>query len=304
MWLRVCSRRGGLVAIIPVRQGSKLIPSSSSWTRKVDLNRSRRYFTGEVVSSTIEITSVTSLIQATLQSIHIHTGLPWWATFATSTALVRLGLFPLVRQQLLASRQLAGAMPELNFLYQLLKRRLVGLKPLHIVERLRILSIFVQGVNACLVLHSASVMTVVAYPLTNMAVFVTFVYSLRSMINGDFRSELQDGGFAWFYDLTQQDTSFLLPFVAISISYIALENSFLAGTTGGNQARFLVLVKDIFQTLLLVSIPIVSSLPAGVFFYWIPSSLFGIGQTLLLRNAQFLKLVRIPPIISPPISRR
>ena len=301
MWLRISSssRR---VMTHPIRQGSKSI--RCSWTRKEDICRSRRFFTGEVVTSTIEITSVTSLIQATLQSIHVQTGLPWWATFATSTALVRLGLFPLVRQQLLASRQLAGAMPELNFLYQLLKRRLVGLKPHHVAERLRILSIFVQGVNACLVLHSASVMTVIAYPLTNMAVFVTFVYSLRSMINGDFRSQLQDGGFAWFYDLTQQDTSFLLPFVAISISYIALENSFLAGTTGGNQARFLVLVKDIFQTLLLVSIPIVSSLPAGVFFYWIPSSLFGIGQTLLLRNAQFLKLVRIPPLTSPPISRR
>ena len=248
--------------------------------------------------------TVPTLIQGALQSIHATTGLPWWATFATSTAFVRLGLFPLVRQQLLASRQLAGAMPELNFLYQLLKRRLGGLRPLQVAERLRILSIFVKGVNACLVLHSASVVTVIAYPLANMAVFVTFVYSLRSMISGDFRPHLQEGGFAWFSDLTQKDTSFMLPLAAVGISYTALETALLAGAAGGNQARFLMLVKDVFQTLLIISIPVVSALPAGVFFYWIPSSMFGIFQTYLLRNPHFLRLIRIPPLVAPPLSKR
>ena len=280
--------------VLGMRGGSLLSAVCKSSSSRLPMITRRRHFSLDA----------TMWIQAGLQQIQISTGLPWWATFASSTALVRVGLFPLVRRQHLASRQLAGAMPELNFLYQLLLRRLSGLNPLQVGERLRILSIFLKGVNACLSLHSASVVTVFVYPLANMAVFVTFVYSLRGMISSDQRPELQEGGFAWFTDLTQKDTSFLLPFLAIGVSYTALENALLAGATGGNQARFVVLVKDIFQTLLIVSIPVVSTLPAGVFFYWIPSSLCGIAQTYLMRSPLFLKLVRIPPLPSPPITKR
>ena len=212
--------------VLGMRGGSLLSAVCKSSSSRLPMITRRRHFSLDA----------TMWIQAGLQQIQISTGLQWWATFASSTALVRVGLFPLVRRQHLASRQLAGAMPELNFLYQLLLRRLSGLNPLQVGERLRILSIFLKGVNACLSLHSASVVTVFVYPLANMAVFVTFVYSLRGMISSDQRPELQEGGFAWFTDLTQKDTSFLLPFLAIGVSYTALENALLAGATGGHQS--------------------------------------------------------------------
>ena len=43
-------------------------------------------------------------------------------------------------------------------------------------------------------------------------------------------------------------------------------------------------LKDVFQTLLLMSVPFVTQLPAGIFAYWIPSSLAGILQTYGVRT--------------------
>ena len=231
-----------------------------------------------------------------MHSLQMASGLPWWATFASSTVFVRLALFPLVRKQLYASRKLAYAMPELNFLFQLLRQRLKTLKPHQSAERMRIFSVFINGVNACLTLHEASIMTVIAYPLANLAVFVTFVYSLRSMINGEHREELSMGGFSWFSDLTAKDSSYLLPLSAVVVSYSAIE----IALSGSNTGRILIILKDAFQTLLLVSMPLIGTLPNGVFFYWIPSSLCGIAQTAALRMPFFQRLLRLPTPPKPP----
>jgi len=40
----------------------------------------------------------------------------------------------------------------------------------------------------------------------------------------------------------------------------------------------------------------VLNLPAGVFCYWIPSSMAGAAQSLLLRSPAGLKLLRLPPL--------
>jgi membrane protein insertase Oxa1/YidC/SpoIIIJ len=62
-------------------------------------------------------------IQNGLISIHQYTGLPWWATFAASTVLVRAALLPLARLQIIESRKFAMSVPEISFLVQLLRER-------------------------------------------------------------------------------------------------------------------------------------------------------------------------------------
>ena len=106
------------------------------------------------------IQSIPHVIEVSMISIKGTLGLPWWLTFTVSTIIVRVGLLPLVRNQLIASRKLAGAMPELNFLFQLFKRRLSSINRYNISECLRIFSIFFKGVNSCLILHQASIFKV------------------------------------------------------------------------------------------------------------------------------------------------
>lgn len=54
------------------------------------------------------IITIPQVIQTYITTLHSFTGLPWWATFATSTLAVRLSLLPLVRLQIINSSKIAG----------------------------------------------------------------------------------------------------------------------------------------------------------------------------------------------------
>lgn len=246
-----------------------------------------------------EVPSLTGYIQSALIALQASTGLPWWASFAVSTVVVRVGMFPLVYRQIVASRKLAAAIPELNFLFQLLRQRLKGITLGQTSEQLRIVTIFFKGVGACCHLHGVSPLQIVASPLANMGVFIAFVYALRGMTVGDNDLNLQEGGFWWFADMTVRDNTFLLPLSAIALSYGALEVAFQSGSGGGTvggAARFTLLLKDTFQSILMLSLPFVVPLPSGIFAYWIPSSMCGVCQTLLLRSPRIQKILRISPV--------
>ena len=114
------------------------------------------------------------------------------------------------------------------------------------------------------------------------------------LLSTDKSSLFDDEGVLWFHDLTQKDPTFILPLTAIAISYLGIDVALL-GSTG----RLAIALKDVFQTLLLISVPFVAVLPCGVFCYWIPSSAFGILQSLVLRSTYFQRLLRIPPVVKP-----
>ena len=244
-------------------------------------------------------TAASELIQSGMGSIHTTTGIPWWATFSVSTIIVKVTLFPLIRSQLLANVQLQRAMPEINLLFQLLKRRLLPLQYHEVDKRFRLLMTFIKGSNACLIVNSASVAAVFFYPLSNLGFFVMFVYSLRDMVKGDMRQIMQEGGMLWFEDLTVRDPTYLLPLTAIALSYAAIEVSF---SGRGPQSRVLLIIKDTLQTAVIFSLPLISFLPSGIFCYWIPSSAFAICQSKLLRYHPFLKMLNLPVPKALPVS--
>jgi len=215
-------------------------------------------------------------------------------TFISSTVLVKLGIFPLVRLQVLAGRKLTGASPELGFLFQLLKVRLKSLGLHQILDRIKVILIFLKGVKANFVLHNISAISMFIYPLLNFGMFVTFIYSLRGMMFGDLKPELKQGGALWFKDLTSKDTSLILPSLSVAISYFSIRYTF-TGAIG----RLPIFFKDIFQSLLILSYPIIMTLPSGIFLYWIPSTLFAMCQTYALRSSYILKFLKIPPIVRP-----
>ena len=90
------------------------------------------------------IPSVFNAIQISLHALQ-STGFPWWATFALSTIIVRSSMFPLVRSQLLYTKKITNAMPEISFLYQLLNKRLQGISIHQTEERLKIVNVFIKG---------------------------------------------------------------------------------------------------------------------------------------------------------------
>jgi YidC/Oxa1 family membrane protein insertase len=252
-------------------------------------------------------------IQAGMVGLHETTGLPWWATFACSTAVVRLGLLPLTRFQLLATRNLAKSMPEVNFLAQLLRERVKSEyskrgTASNASELLSTIAVFRKGVKASFTLNDVSLKRIFALPMVNIACFATFVFSVRDLLAGATNAppavltQLESGGTGWFVDLTVRDPTLALPVIALASSYCAIEIAFSRVGVSGADTKNMKLVtffKDTIQTVLILSVPVVHTLPAGVFCYWIPSSIIGGLQSIALRTPLGQELLRIPPLPAP-----
>ncbi len=219
-------------------------------------------------------TLFTEAIQSGLVTMHESTGFPWWLTFASSTIVVRVGLFPLVRVQLNEGRKLSRAMPELNFLKQLATERLKSIPKGQSVaqwsdEVWNTFGIFRKGVKASLSLHEVSMLKYLGAPITNMVTFITFVWSIRDMLQGNINPDLglEMGGMLWFEDLTEEDVEHILPIMAGITTYSAIEYSFFRpGSIDKTSLGFK--IKDWIQTMSLCCVPVFLQLPAGCFCYW------------------------------------
>jgi YidC/Oxa1 family membrane protein insertase len=228
-----------------------------------------------------------------LVEFQAFSGLPWWATIAFSTVLVKTALIPIVRLQIIASQQYAKAIPEISFLNSLLRKNLFG-NSQNTQQKLEAIKSYYRGYRASLVIHNASVLPLVAYPLVNVSVFVTFILSVRDLIEADKAGILSEGGLWWFEDLIATDATYVLPFAAVGCSYIGLEVAFQGGA-----GPYVPLLRHLAQTFMIFVLPITATLPCGVFCYWIPSSLYGMTQTLLLRQPVVMKALRIPLVPKP-----
>jgi YidC/Oxa1 family membrane protein insertase len=256
----------------------------------------RRAFGTEIVAVA---QTVSQCIQNCLVDFHTWSGLPWWLSIAASTIIVRSATFPLIRQQVIVSRKLAAAMPEVQMLSQMLGTRLKTVHIGDVEERLKLIQVFMKGVKACFVVHGVSIAELLMYPAINISIFVTFVYSVRDMVvNGSSEFGLESGGAFWFEDLSEKDSTYILSLTAPSLTYLALELGFK-----GAQGRVVLFLKDAIQCMIMLALPVTTQLPAGVFCYWIPSTAFGIVQSQLLKSRQFQKLFGIPSPPLPPIKK-
>ena len=247
--------------------------------------------------------AVVDLIQSSLVKIY-DAGVPWWLVFGNCTLAFRLLLFPIVRRQIVESSLLKNALPEINVLTMLLKNKL---KSPGTYTKHELTVSYINGVRAALILHDIYPSRIIAPIALNFSVFVTFIYSIRSFIiegsltNNAVHSSLEVGGLYWFQNLTMCDNTYILPCVSIGLSYFGIVYAFKSQEASPNQNKAavtmlpgpVIFMKEAILTSLLLSLPIVASLPAGVFMYWIPNSCYSITQTYLLRNPTFRKLIRV-----------
>lgn len=265
---------------------SRLLATSRKM-QAFSLQKTKRTFTFD------SFVSLPTVIQTGMTWIHVTTGLPWWVTFVATTLSLRVAVFPVLRFHLFKNRILSEAMPEIGFLTKLLEARyqkftLLTMNPSKISELFKVIRSYFSGVNACLTIHKASILQMLIYPAVNVASLITFVYSLRGLFNkdSDHRKEFLEDGPLIFKDLTQKDGTYILPITASFLSYFAVEIGFL----NAQKSAF----KNILQLFTIMSIPMISYLPVGVFFYWIPSTIFTISQSFLLRIPAVVKFLRLP----------
>mmetsp|Transcript_26670 Transcript_26670/g.25538 ORF Transcript_26670/g.25538 Transcript_26670/m.25538 type:complete len:280 (-) Transcript_26670:29-868(-) len=262
---------------------SRLLKTSRKF-QAFSLHKTKRNFT---------FVSPPEIIQTGMTWIHVTTGLPWWVTFVATTLSLRVAIFPITRFHLFKNRILSEAMPEIGFLTRLLEAKyqkfsVLTINTTKISELFKNIQTYFKGVNACLTIHKASILSMLIYPAVNIASLITFVYSIRGLFHkeSEHRREFLEDGPLIFKDLTQKDSTYILPITASLLSYSAIEIGFLNAQKSG--------FKNTLQLLTIMSIPMMSYLPVGIFFYWIPSTLFTISQSFLLRVPAVIKFLKLP----------
>ena len=154
-------------------------------------------------------------------------------------------------------------------------------------EMLSTMAVFRKGVGASFRINNVSLKQLFGLPIVNMAAFFTFVYSVRGMLTGKGGAlnpgGLEMGGLWWFTDLTLKDSTYILPLLAVGASYAAVEIGFKRVgapdaqlAPGAKPLQTSTWLQDFFQTGILLFIPVIINFPAGVFCYWIPSSVVGV----------------------------
>lgn len=145
-------------------------------------------------------------------------------------------------------------------------------------------------------------------PMVQIPSVLLFVFSVRDLIR---RSDidhaggvsalgagLTSGGPDWLIsvDLTSPDPSMFLPVLAVTLTYTLIQMQFGSkakrSSIDGNDSNdtsdvgsnIISYLKDGMQVCLIMGLPLIASLPQGIFFYWIPSTIYGVCQTILLRQ--------------------
>ncbi|CAM9300587.1 unnamed protein product, partial [Discosporangium mesarthrocarpum] len=234
-------------------------------------------------------------IQSGLIAMHSATGLPWWASLVVATVTVRVGMLPTVWFTARHVERFVGALPEIRSLRGMLGKALQALPPGDSMGRLGKIRMFFRGTRGIMGLHRCSPMGMVAAPFVNTPIFMAFVWATRGMMKSGEVAGLGEGGVLWFSDLTTSDSTGVLPFLAVGCTYLSTEISF-----GSNLEGWRKTLKDVCQTIVVGCLPLVATLPQGVFMYWITSSLFTSGQALAMRDPGVRGMLGLKPLPSLP----
>ncbi|KAL5638407.1 hypothetical protein ACGC1H_005181 [Rhizoctonia solani] len=213
-------------------------------------------------------------VQTALEFLHVQTGLPWWASILVLTAIVRTSLLPVNLRLVGNASRLARVQPQLAVLTEQIKRARDAGDSAALQH---------AGFRAQKMLESADANPFKGLlgPLVQMPVALAFFFGIRNLCNAGLPT-LKEGGFGWFTDLTVADPTWALPILSSASMLILLETSAIDAQSGAAAHT-----RNFFRVLSLITIPVVSYLPAGVLVYFVAN-----GAFMLIQNA----LVKIPAI--------
>ena len=228
-----------------------------------------------------------------MESFHLILGLPWAATIFIATVAVRTSLLPVTVYQLHATNRFATkAKNESDKLWRLFRQSVRGVKDISLAHRSS--KLYFRGMRAVMAKHQCHPLSMFAGTLVQLPVFLTFVLTIRHMIqDSSLAQELSTGGLWWFSDLTVPDDTLALPLIAVSMTCLNLEMSMGTAPKGSIILRF----KDSIQALLICGLPLTTTLPQGIFMYWVTSAAWSAAQTALLRKNHVRTALGLPALV-------
>lgn len=207
------------------------------------------------------------IVQNCMEYLHVGCDLPWWATIAIGTAVVRTIIFPLVIMAQRNAAKLNNYMPQMQVLQmKMTEARQSG----NAIDSAR----YAQEMMLFMREKQINPLKNMIVPLAQAPLFISFFMGLRAMANTPVES-MREGGLFWFTDLTVADPIFMLPLITSATLYLTIE----IGTDSARlSAQNMQVMKYILRALPIAIFPFTMNFPAAILTYWACSNFISLGQ--------------------------
>ncbi|KAL9576278.1 MAG: hypothetical protein Q9212_007234 [Teloschistes hypoglaucus] len=226
----------------------------------------------------------TSVMQWSLEHVHIITGTPWWLSIILTMVVTRIIIFKTYLASADTSARIAVVNAHLKDTEARLKKAKAEKDTLKMMQS-------TQEMRTAYQLAGIKMWKGLA-PFIN----IPFGYGMFRLLRNACSLPvpgLETGGTLWFYDLTSADPYFILPIVTGAGTYFMFK---LGGETGARSIPGPIL-KIMQNALPIFSIVFTAYWPAGMQISMAFSSVMATAQSLLLRQGWFRRFWAIQPLL-------
>nr|CAD7462100.1 unnamed protein product [Timema tahoe] len=209
------------------------------------------------------------IVQNCMEYLHIGLDLPWWASIALGTVVVRVLMFPLVIAAQRNAAKMNNNLPQLQILQMKMTEARQSGNQLDAARYSQETVMFMKekGVNP---------LKNMLVPLAQAPLFISFFMGLRGMSNVPVES-MRTGGLFWFTDLTLPDQYYLLPLITSATLYLTIElgtDSARLGSTNMQTMRY------VLRALPICILPFIINFPGAILCYWVSTNFISLGQVV------------------------
>lgn len=207
------------------------------------------------------------LLQNALEFMHVSLDLPWYATIALSTVIIRMLLTPLFIITQRNAAVMRNIMPEMQEVQgRLTEARQMGNAMEYAQANQELMAMMKEkGFNP---------LKNMLIPFAQMPIFLSYFIGIRRMVNAPVES-LQTGGIWWFTDLTMADPFYILPIVCSATLALTIHFGTEVSRVPGQDSPVLMYV---LKALPIVIFPFIMNFPAAMVVYWASSNFCSLVQ--------------------------
>ncbi|KAK7790291.1 hypothetical protein R5R35_003870 [Gryllus longicercus] len=226
------------------------------------------------------------IVENCMEFLHVDCGIPWWASIALGTLVVRVLLFPVVIASQRNAAKMNNNLPQMQVLQlRMTEARQTG----NHIEAAR----YAQELMLFMKEKKLNPLKNMLVPLAQAPIFISFFMALRGMANIPI-PDMVTGGLWWFTDLTMPDQYFLLPLLTSATLYVTIE----VGTDSARlNSQNMHVMKYVLRALPICIFPFTVNFPGAVLCYWLSSNVISLIQVGLLRVPAVRELAKIEPLI-------
>ncbi|CAM9224152.1 unnamed protein product [Discosporangium mesarthrocarpum] len=222
------------------------------------------------------------LAMRVVEATHVIGDLPYWASIAFVTLVLRTAVFPLGLVTLRNAGRMALMRPEMDLLKAAMESDIDSSQKRR-ADRYR------QEMKALFKKYNCNVVNSFLFPLVQIPLFLSFFSALRSM--SETFPEYASGGTLWFTDLGAADPTHTFP-ILTGLSFLLMAELGADGLSQGNNSA---MMRAGMRLIGVIMVPLTWDVSSGVFIYWLTSNAFSLSQVLVL------KIPGVKPALGIPV---